>query len=446
MLSGLRARLGAEDPVLQILSVTTIVATLGRGVFLTLSTLYLSLVLHLSPAAVALVFGVGAVVAIVFALLGGQLADRYSSRRIALVALVIGSLALLAYAFAQSLAVVLVITIIENAAIAVGQSARSAILGRGFEGAAGVRARAVLRTVTNVGIGIGSGVASIPLAFGAPFAYRLAFVIAAVVVTVGQLPLVRLPSRVDAPIAQRRAAVVADQPIAGETLPGAEAVAEVAVEAAEDDAEPRRRGRLPGRSPWRDPRYLLLSLLSGALGVQFMVQEVGAPLWVAHETTAPTAIVSVLLIINTVVVIIFTVPLSKGTHRLRMAGRVTLLAGGLLVLACAGYAAAHGLPVFWACVALIVAAIIAAFAEVLSQAGGWGLSFELADRDRMGSYQGVFGTSFAVASAVGPALITSTAIAWGWPGWGVLAAVFIVAAAGTAGIAEHAARRHPELA
>jgi MFS family permease len=433
---GVVARIRAEDPVLRILSVATFVVTLGRGVFLSLSTLYLSFVLHLPPAQVALVFGVGSVVGIGGGLVGGPLADRFSSRRIALIALVVGSLALGSYVFASGLAAALVIACVESAAVAIGQTSLSAIQGRAFRGAEGVRARSVLRTLVNIGIGIGSAVASIPLAIGSPAAFRTAFVVAAVVVVAGQLTLVRLPARVDRPRTDDDEPVAAEAPIE----PGEESAREaVADAAAESDGESRR-------GPWRDPRFLLLSLLSAVLGVQFMIQEVGAPLWIAQHTAAPTAIISVLLVLNTVVVIVFTVPLSRGSHRLRAAGRMTFIAGGLLAVACLAYAVAHGLPVLWACLALVAAAAIAAFAEVLSVAGTWGLSFELSNQARMGSYQGVFGTSFALGSAIGPALITATAITWGWPGWCLLAGLFVVASAGVLAVARNAARSRPEIA
>ncbi len=445
MLSGVLARYRAEDPVLRILSTSTLFATLGRGVFLTLTTLYLGFVVHLAPGAIALVFGASSVTSIVFALIGGHLSDRISSRRMTIVAMLIEGCALAGYALAQDLAVALIVAVAQGASSAIGHSARSAIMGRAFEGAAGVRARAVLRTLTNIGIGIGSGVASIPLAFGTPDAYRTSFVVAAIVVTVAQLNLVRLPARVDAPMARGlepdaiggAGAVVA--PV-DEQQPMAETVVESV-----EGARSRRRAVLRAHSPWRDVRYLLMSVLTGVFAVQFAIQEVGMPLWVARDTTAPPAIVSVLLILNTVVVIAFTVPFSRGTHRLRTAGRVSLIAGGLLAVACVAYALAHGVPLLWACAALVVASIVGAFAEVLSQAGGWGLSFELADPVTVGSYQGIFGTSYALGSAVGPALIAVTAIAWGWPGWALLGVMFVLTGAGIAVIALRAASRRGEL-
>ena len=132
-------------------------------------------------------------------------------------------------------------------------------------------------------------------------------------------------------------------------------------------------------SPWRDPRYLALTALSAVFGMQFGVGEVGVPLWIANDTNAPEVLVAVVLILNTIIVVLFQVPLSRGTHDLRRAGRVSAIAAWLMAAACLIYAAAAGLPAGFAIAVIVAAAIAHAFAEVLSQAGGWGLSFELAD-------------------------------------------------------------------
>ncbi|MGN6324770.1 MFS transporter [Pseudolysinimonas sp.] len=403
-------RLRDVDPVLRILATTTLVATLGRGVFATITVLFLGFAVHLTPGQIAFILGAGAVVAIGCTLAGGHLADRVSARRLALVAMIVTSLSLTAYSLIGDFWSALVIVAVQEAAISVGQSARSAIIGRAFGAESRVRARAILRTVTNVGIAVGSGLGGIALALDTATAYRIALAIAGGVFLLAQLNLARLPARVDAPPAPT--------------------------------AEPgvrRVRTPRPGRSPWRDPRYLALSALSGLFAVQFAVGEFGVPLWVARDTAAPRPVISALLIVNTVLVIVFMVPLSRGTHRIRTAGRLTVVAGLLMAAACAIYAVAGAVPALAAVVVLVAAAAVHAFAEILSQAGGWGLSFELADPDRMGAYQGVFGTAYAVGAAVGPALITLTAIQHGGAGWAALGGILLAAALGIGLIARRAA-------
>jgi hypothetical protein len=79
---------------------------------------------------------------------------------------------------------------------------------------------------------------------------------------------------------------------------------------------------------------------------------------------------------------------------------------------------------------LVAAALLQAVGEVLSQAGAWALSYELATEESMGAYQGVFNAGSAAALMLGPALVTVTALSHGFAGWAVLAALF-----GLAGLA-----------
>ena len=120
------------DPVLRILATTTLVATLGRGVFATITVLFLGFAVHLAPAQIALILGVGSVVAIFATLAGGHLADRISARRLALVAMIVTSVSLASYALIDGFWFALVIVCVQEAAISVGQSARAAIIGRAF--------------------------------------------------------------------------------------------------------------------------------------------------------------------------------------------------------------------------------------------------------------------------------------------------------------------------
>src|SRR5690606_17034107 len=141
-----------------------------------------------------------------------------------------------------------------------------------------------------------------------------------------------------------------------------------------------------------------------------------------------------------VIVVLFQVPLSKGTHDLRKAGRVSAVAAWLMAAACFVYASAAGLGVGFAIAVIIVAALAHAFAEVLSPAGGWGLSFELADPVRAGTYQGVFAMGYSVGALAAPLVVTSTALTLGLGGWAILAAVFLASGLGTWAIAVAAAR------
>jgi len=370
--------------------------------------LYLAIVAGLTPAEIAVASTAAAIAGIGASYAGGWLSDRISARRLLVVLTLVDSLAVGAYVLVDDLVLAVVVGCISFGVGAGAHSAQAAIIARAFEGPIRIRARAVLRTVTNVGIAVGSAVAAVVLVLDTPFAYRAAFVVAAVLGIVSALALARLPARVDA---------------------GHGAAAE------SEAVTPTR-----GRSPWRDPRYLAFTALAAVFGIQFTVLEYGIPLWIEHETTAPRVMVSVLLILNTVIVTAFTVMLSRGTEDPRKAGRVFAIAGVLMGAACAIYGLTAGAPVWVAVVALVLGGIAHAFAEVLSQGAGWGLAFELADPASAGAYQGLVGMGYGVLSAVGPPLLAVTALSLGLVGWLILGVMFVAASLGVLVIGRRAGR------
>ncbi len=410
--AGVRVRLaelfGRDDPVLGVLVAATGINTLGRGLTLTLTVLYLAIVAGLTPGEIAVASTAAAITGIGSSYAGGWLSDRLSARRLLLVLTIIDAFAIGAYVFVDDLALAVIVGCVSFGIGGGAHSAQSAIVARAFVGPIRIRARAVIRTVTNVGIALGSAAAAVVLVVDTPLAYRASFVVAAVFGLVAAVAIARLPARVDA----------------GHGLP----------------AESEALKPVRGRSPWRDPRYLAFTGLAAIFGIQFTVLEYGIPLWIEHETEAPRVMVSVLLILNTVIVTAFTVLLSRGTEDPRKAGRVFAIAGVLMGAACAIYGLAAGAPVWVAILALLIGGIAHAFAEVLSQGAGWGLAFELADPASAGAYQGLVGMGYGALSAVGPPLLAVTALSLGLAGWLILGVMFVAAALGVFVIGRRAAK------
>ncbi|UOE43965.1 MFS transporter [Agromyces larvae] len=422
--ASLFARITASlsDPVLRILVTATMISRIGRGVFLTVTVLYFTLIVHLPAHEVAIVLAVSSGIGVLASLAGGWLADRLPPRRLILAFTTLEGLGLAGYAFVGDFASALAVAAFVGGFGQAANSTRMAIIARAFVGEARVHARAVLRTVTNLAIAVGSGFGAIALTLGTAEAYRGLLLFAAAAFLLGLLALVRLPATVDEPV------TVASDPV----LTATGSTDTVATKRA------ARRARA-AHSPWRDPRYLALTALCAVFAMQFGVGELAVPLWIAHATEAPEVLMSAVLILNTIVVILFQVPLANGTHDLRRAGRVSAIAAWLMAAACLVYAAATGQPAWVAVVVIVTAALAHAFAEVLSQAGGWGLSFELADPVRAGTYQGVFGMGFSIGAMLAPLLVAATVDRHGVLGWGVLAAVFLVSGLGVWVIARAAA-------
>lgn len=403
------------DRTLRRLLTITLVDTLGRGAFFTLTTLYLTLIVGLEPVTVGIGLTIAGAVGVASSLTFGHLSDRVSARKMLIVLHVVQGAALIGYLFVRDLPTLVIVASLVLLAQQGGGSVRSSVVGRAFRGEDRVRIRATMRTVTNVGIGVGTAVAAVPLALGTPFAFHLTMTIA------GSLFL--LSAVLVAGLDPRRVDVRREDPDA--ETPASAPVAAV-------------------RSPYRDPRFLWLTALMGVFGIQFGVFEIGVPLWVVAHTIAADVVVSPLLLVNTVVVVLLQVRMSRGTGTFSGAGRAMTRAGWLMVAACALWAGAGWIggegwgPAAAVIVVLLAAAVAHSLAEITSSAAGWSLSFDLAPQERMGSYQGVYGTGYAVGAMIAPAVVTMTAIDLGTAGWAILAAMFAVAAAGVVLIARRA--------
>lgn len=389
-------RVALSDPTLKILASAILVATVGRGIFLTLTVLYFSRFVGLSALEIATILTASSGVGVATSYIGGRLADHFSARRLLVGMVAIEGLAIASYTFAGNFSTAVVIACIAVGVNRGANATRSAIIARAFDGPNRVNARAVLRTITNLGIAVGGMIAGLALLAGTADAFRGMMVCAGVVYILSALYLRRLPQRVDAP---RR-----------------------------DPATPAPKR---GISPFRDRRYVLLTVLSGIFGMQFGLAEMGVPLWISQDTSAPEVLISVILVINTLCVVLLQVPLSRGTDHPRRAGKIVLTGGVLMALACVLYASAGGAPVIAAIALLCGAALLHAFAEILSQAGAWGLSFELANPLQAGAYQGMFGMGSALGAMLAPLVVTATVVEHGALGWAILGAVFLASAAGT---------------
>lgn len=85
------------DPVLRILVLATLIGRVGRGVFITVTVLYVTFVVGLSAGQTATVLGVSSAVGVGTSYLGGRLADRFSARRLLFALMAAEGLALLCY-------------------------------------------------------------------------------------------------------------------------------------------------------------------------------------------------------------------------------------------------------------------------------------------------------------------------------------------------------------
>ncbi len=271
----------------------------------------------------------------------GHLADRRGARRLLVVLLVLEGLATLAFVAVDSFAAFVLVASAAAVCDRGGSTVRNALIALAVPEGERVRGRALLRSLTNVGIGCGTAVAALALHFDSRPAYVTLIVADTCAFMIAAALLTRLP----------RATADARAPGAG----GATRLLAL-----------------------RDRPYLAVTVLFGLVSFQFGIFEIGLPIWVAEHTSAPRTVVAAALLVNTALIVCLQVRASRGTEEAPGAARACAWAGLLLGGACVLYAAAAELPAAGAVGLLLIAVVVQTGGELLSSAGGWGLSYALA--------------------------------------------------------------------
>jgi MFS family permease len=386
----LRARLAAllpADPAQRTWAWATLANTAGNGMFFTVSAIYFTQSVGLSPAQVGIGLTVAGLCGLLAGVPAGHLGDVRGPRNILVGLAVVEGVGVAAYTlvdgFLGFLLLACVVTTVDRAANAV-RSGFIAALGAPAER---VRLRAYLRAVTNVGITIGAPVGGIALAADTRSAYVAVILANALTFAVAAVLIARVPA-------------VPPNPHAADG---------------------------PRLAVLRDRRFVAVVLVHGVLALQFGLLDVVLPLWVTRHTHAPTWVVAAVLVLNTVTVVLLQVRATRGVATVAAGAGALRRAGLVLAVACLVFAASGAVPAAWAVVLLLAGALVHVVGELLQSAGGWAVSFGLAPEDRQGQYQGMFSTGMAASTMLAPAVLTGLCVTWGWPGWVVVGAVFAVA-------------------
>lgn len=159
----------------------------------------------------------------------------------------------------------------------------------------------------------------------------------------------------------------------------------------------------------RDHPYALVTLLKAVLLLRLPLLSLALPLWIAQRTTAPDWTVSALFVLITLVVTLFQVRAARAVTDTGTATRAVRRSGVVMLASCAVFAttATPGLPAWTALAVLALGAVLQVIAEMQHSAGAWQISFSLAPPDRIGQYQGLFGSGIPMARTLGPALATT---------------------------------------
>ncbi|MFC5665787.1 MFS transporter [Kitasatospora misakiensis] len=400
------SRLLHPDPMVRRLARITLLNTLGSGLSLSVGVLFFTRFLGLSAAQLGLALTAAGFCGVVASVPAGRAADRWGARPILVALVALTGLGTAGYTLVDGYPAFVALACLVSAADRGASAVRNALYAEVLPADKRVAGRAYLRVVTNVGLCLGTGVGAIALQVDSRTGYLTAIL---------------------ADAASYLAVAVLFHRLRVRGAVGAGAVA------AREEREPVKGAERPARDrnpALRDGPFLVVTALSAVLSLQFAMLEVGVPLWIVQQTDAPRITVAGTLIVNTVLVIAFQVPATRGTEHPAAAARACGRAGLILAASCLVLGLAHGTPAALAAVVVLVGVALQAVGEVLSQAGTWALSYDLAGERAHGAYQGVFNAGNSASLMIGPALVSTAVIGYGLAGWAALGTV--LAAAGLA--------------
>ncbi|KUN24387.1 MFS transporter [Streptomyces antibioticus] len=372
----------------RVLAVAQLTNAVGDGAFLVTSALYFTYVVGLAPARVGLgltlAWALGAVAGVPL----GRLADRRGARGTAVLLAVVAGLAVAAFLFVRGFVPFVMAACVYAAAQSGLAAARQTLLAGLVPAGERTGLLAHLQSAFNAGLAVGAGLGGLALQAGTREAYLGVFALDVASFAVCAGVLLRLPS-----------------------------VAPVAAE----------RKRPGGLTVLRDRRYVAVTLLNTVLLLRMPLLSLALPLWIAERTDAPAWLVSALFVLNTGAVMLFQVRMARGVTGLASATRAVRRSGWVMLAACGVFALSAGGSAWAAAGALVVGAVLQVVAEMGQSAGSWQLSFDLAPADRVGEYQGFFGTGVTVARTLGPLVLTTLLLGWGTAGWLLLGGATLVA-------------------
>jgi MFS family permease len=368
-----------------------LIDSVGTGLFLAGSALFFIRVLELSTVQVGIALSLSGMAGLLFSVPLGRFADRVGGRRVLLALYLYRGLGFLGYLVVHDFTTVLLVACL----LGVGERATGpvvqALVGAMDEAESRVRTMAAVNAVRNIGFSIGTLLATAAIAAHSPTAFRGLVLANAVSFFLAALLLTRTPAPVTRPA--RR-------------------------------STPRPYVRV------QDPRYLLLTALNSIIVLHTVVLSVGLPLWIVTRTDAPAVLVGAVMTVNTVLAIVLGMCLGRGSEGIPAAATRQNRAGWCLAACCLLVAPTGHVHAVGASLLLLAAALPLTLGEVWQSLGGWGLSYALSPEHQRNYYLSVYGLGPAVATVVGPAVLTTAVLGGGPVGWLGLGGVF--AAAGLA--------------
>jgi predicted MFS family arabinose efflux permease len=396
-LQNVREPLDAGRRTGRLLVLNSFIIAAGSGLFLAGSAIYYTRVVGLSVTQLGAGLSIAGGVGLFASLPVGVIADRIGAgRMLTLLHLCRAVLFLVVIAvdgFWFFLTVVSAIAVADRSVRPVNQAMVGDLLG----GQDRVRTMTRVRAASNTGLAVGSAVAGLLLASPSASTFRViilgnasTFLVAAYVTR----KLSRLVRETELP-----GPGGSDLPVIGGGLGG----------------------------PLRDRRFLFFMVANGVLALHNSLLFIALPLWIIRATSAPIAMVSVCLAVNTVLTAVGQTWWAGIVSDARRASLAFVATGMLLAACCAILAGTRYTGAVVACVLLLIGIVALTTGENMQSVASWQISFAYPPKARRSTYLSVFNIGLSGETMIGPIVVTGLAVSGGPLGWGALGCVFAVA-------------------
>ncbi|MFC4588804.1 MFS transporter [Sphaerisporangium corydalis] len=377
-----------------------VVDATGSGMYLPLSLLFFHHATGLPLDRVGVIMSAAALLSLVGNPIAGVLVDRFGAR-----AVVVGGYLVRAVGFATYPLVDSPVTMfLAVALVALGdgsyppsiQSFVAAIA----QGADRDKLLAAQRSLRNAGLGVGGLLAGAALGLGSDAAYTGIVLVSAAAFVGAALILRKIP----VPRVGARAATAAPRTAS---------------------AAPKKGGY---RLVLRDRTFLVLTLQNVPSAFGYMVLSVALPIYVTQELGASASLVGVLYAVNTVGIALLQIPVTRRLIRYRRT-RTAAFGASMFSLSFVAFAVLAGVPVESVqLVGVFAATGLFTLGEMLHGAPLSALVSSAAPEETRGRYMSVYQFSWAIPTALAPAVLTAL-LSWSVTSmWLLLAAGVVVSA------------------
>jgi MFS family permease len=379
-----------RSPGLRRYATANLLNTVGSGLYLTCSFLAFTRGLGFDASFVATSIGVGFAAGMPCALVAGRLSDRHGPKLVYCCLLAAQAVLMVCLAAVGTPTVFVVLVLLSGVADrSLAATAGPLVHALSARDDRSVN-RAHLRVSTNIGIAAGSALGSVALVVDERSGYS------AVLAANGFFFLVAL-------------VLVARISVPG---PGPDAPSSTA----------RQSSAIPR------PSYVWATAGNALMSIHPVLLSVGLPLWLASAHVLPLWTLSVVVVVNTAVVVIFQVPAARRVVDAARARAAVLAAAASLVFSCVAISALDAGGLLLAAGLVGVWALSFTVGELLQSTASFYMSFELAPDELQGTYQSFWSLGPSLARAAGPVAVTTALGVLGAPGWWLIGLVIAVGA------------------